>query len=331
VDEEGSQDVDEQRGSSSRVEVQPLKPRAPVIEVSSSQSAGGKTSLLYFITAYALLPSSHEGKASAAVWIDSDGRFSVTRLIQIMQQLVAKSESMNPAASVIESALNNLYILSSNSASQLLSTLHTLPEALLRNPSTHVLSLLVLDSATAFTAQDRFDTDMARLEAGPDYTSRPQPPTRNTQIITALRQIQQNFDCTIVFSTNAPSSSLLQPASAGTLSSALPTHRPSPTTATAPPPPPRNDPSHSPWTAFALLTLRTSRNLITQFAPTATLEECLRDREKRQVAVKVGRFSVGLEWAGSDRWPPGVREAVEKLEGRGRREMRVTEEGVELV
>jgi hypothetical protein len=63
-----------------------------------------------------------------------------------------------------------------------------------------------------------------------------------------------------------------------------------------------------------------------------SLEECLRDRDKRQEAVSRGRFRVGLNWEVAERWPVGVREALSGMEGRTRDGfvMRVTEEGVDV-
>lgn len=327
--------MDDDYDSPDRVAISVQRPKPAVIEVCSPHSAAGKTSLLYLITAYTLLPTFYGGKASAAVWVDSDGRFSVTRLSQVMQHVVSKADTKESSESVVHSALNNLYVLTPNSSTQLLTNLQGLPNNLLNIHSKLPLSLFILDSATAFTAQDRFDADITRLEACPDFSSRPQTPTRTTQIISSLRTIQHLFNCTIIFSTNStpphtPSTPAPHPPQAAQRSTNRPLPNPN---APQPPPPlqPLPTPASGPFTAFALLTLHLSRTQITPFPPGASLTECLHDREKRQAAVLAGRISVGVDWSGSDRWPPGVREAVGRLEGRGRAEMRVTGVGVEMV
>lgn len=308
------------------------KSRAPVLEITGSHSAAGKTSFLYLLAAHALLPTSCGGKASTAVWIDSDGRFSAVRLFQLIQNLTNAGSNPTTGA-LVQAAMANLHVLTPSTSSQLLSSLEALPDELLRLDTEQPLSLLILDSATAFSQQDRFDAEMARLEAGADFSSRSRTPTRTAQIIAALRAIQEQFECTVLISTcPSPSSHQSNPTSA---SAAAPRsyHQPQ-HSAQAPSRdnrPPYEPAALSPWTSFATLTLHIERSSVTQFAPGATLVECLRDRDKRQEAVAAGKFAVSPDWNGSERWPPGVREAVEQLEGRGRFEMRIGREGVELL
>lgn len=298
------------------------KSRPPVLEIASSRSGAGKTTFLYLLAAHALLPSAYGGKASAVIWVDSDGRFSALRLAQVVRHLLPKDASTE---ALVQAAVSHLHILTPYTSSQLLPNLQSLPDELLRLKSDQPLSLLVLDSATAFAQQDRFDAEMARLEAGADFSASPRTPTRTTQIIAALRTIQQQFECTILVSTSTTSPSYPPTTTTGR-GRPRPRHPGTPGTRERP-----DEPAAlSPWTSFATLTLTIGRSPVTQFAPGATLEECLRDREKRQEAVAAGKFAVGPDWAGSERWPPGVREAVERLEGRGRFEMRITGEGVEL-
>ena len=61
-----------------------------------------------------------------------------------------------------------------------------------------------------------------------------------------------------------------------------------------------------------------------------TLDECLRDREKRQEAVMKGRFAVGLDWEGSNMWPHGVKDVMNGMEGRGGFVVRITENGLDV-
>lgn len=320
-------DVEDDAASQEDFLSPPVPQRLPVIEVTSQASAAGKSTLLYCLAAKALLPFENGGKASVVTWFDTDGRFSASRLHQIMLQLVKKS-SASSAESIALDALQYLYIFKPSTSTQLIDQLTSLPDRLLergwdlRRP----MSLLILDSATAFQHQDRFDAEMMRLEAGADYASRPKSPSRTSRIIAGLRIVQARFECTIAFSTQ--STSPTQPQQTGTTGNR---HGDSPAQQSAPHPPlpPQNAPTISPWTAFATLTLTTSRLPVSRFAPAMSLEECLRDRDKRQQAVAQGKFSVNVDWSSSERWPVGVREAVGTLDGKGRVGM-VIREGEEV-
>ncbi|KAL2420025.1 hypothetical protein ABEF95_000676 [Exophiala dermatitidis] len=66
-----------------------LDPPAATIELSSPKSAAGKTTLLYYLCAKATLPIDSGGKGSTVVYVDSDGRFSASRLMQVMEHYIA--------------------------------------------------------------------------------------------------------------------------------------------------------------------------------------------------------------------------------------------------
>ncbi|KAF3215486.1 hypothetical protein TWF106_006000 [Orbilia oligospora] len=70
-----------------------------IVEISSNGSGTGKTHLLYYITCVALLPSSWnginlEGKESAVVFIDCDGRFDILRLSEVMESYIGSRISL---------------------------------------------------------------------------------------------------------------------------------------------------------------------------------------------------------------------------------------------
>ena len=145
--------------------------------------------------------------------------FSATRLPQIASHLAFKATSKCASTldGTITAALRHLYVLRPTSSTSLLNRLRAIshiasPRHIHPKPRPdRSLALLILDSATAFTYQDRFDADIARLEAGPGaehlHAPTPTTPSRTSQIIAALRQIQHDFECTIVFTTSpAPSS-----------------------------------------------------------------------------------------------------------------------------
>lgn len=282
---------------------------ATTVEITSGKSCRGKTTLLYYLSALTALPKTHGGRGSVVVYIDSDGAFSSTRLHRVMRHCLSPSTlharedtSVRPLDSDDESleslareALNHVLVFRPQSSSHLLSILDSLPTVLLdrtKHSSIHrTLGLLVVDSATSFYWQDRLDRDMARLiqSKSPGSTLDVVPETRETfsrttRIIQRLKSLQERFECAVIFSTNSSSSSSSSKASAtAQVQSNL-----------QPPPPPNennNTPSRSPWTNYARLTLHLEKTLVPQFAPHMSMDECLRDAEKRFEAVKDSKIT----------------------------------------
>jgi hypothetical protein len=215
------------------------------------------------------------------VYIDADGRFSARRLAQILERHIKSSspEQATPTdeqvQTAITEALNHIYVFRPHSSSQLLSTVLGLSEFLLdghRHQSIHrPLGLIVLDGATAFYWQDRFDSVAARLEA-PHLRYDSEAPSTTAQIIAGFKTLQQRFECAVAFSTVYPSSPPQQPKSGAPAASGP------------------NESAISPWTNYAVLTMSLSRVAIPQFASPMDMDACLRDREKRLEAVKKGKF-----------------------------------------
>lgn len=302
----GSEDEDDPV-TSPRRHVEAPKPKPATTELTSPKSASGKTSLLSYLTAISVLPKELGGKASAVVYIDSDGRFSVTRLAQLMRHYIHRQSSKPATTSlsdvdmIVREALNHVHVFRPQSSSQLLSVLGNL-QTYLFDPSRHSscyrsLGMIILDSATTFSWQDRLDRAMARLETpGAKYDG----PSASQRVIEHLKALQKRFECAVLFSTaSSPPRSQV--------SSHLTT-----------PGPEDNGRIISPWTAYAILTLTLSRASVPQFAPQMSMEECLRDREKRFDAVRKGRF---------------IANVVSKREGEtgaGGFVFRIVEEGVEI-
>ncbi|KAF1989798.1 hypothetical protein K402DRAFT_461120 [Aulographum hederae CBS 113979] len=68
-----------------------LKSKGPIVEITSTTQGTGKTHLLYLVVSLAILPSTYagfnlKGKGGATVVFDSDGRFEVEKLVQVMRQ-----------------------------------------------------------------------------------------------------------------------------------------------------------------------------------------------------------------------------------------------------
>ena len=292
-----------------------LKAKPTTIELTSTKSATGKTTLLSYIAAISVLPKLYGGKDSTVIYIDTDGRFFAPRTNQIMHhhmdQQSTPPSALSDTDTVIHEALNHIHIFRPQSSTQLLSILTALPTYLfdpIRHTSTHrPLSAIVIDSATAFYWQDRFDRTMARLET--PQGGRLEGPSPTQQIITRLKSLQEQFECVVLFSTTS--------ASPTTTSNTTPlmNKEGGPTT----PAPRQFERNISPWTAYATLTLSLSRIPVSKFAPQMTLEECIRDREKRFEVVKKGRVGVSVVGKGG-----------EKGKGVGAFGFRIGDEGVEF-
>jgi hypothetical protein len=296
---------------------QPSRSKPAVIELSSRRSGAGKSTLLYLLVAQALLPTEYGGKASTAVWVDTDGAFSALRVQSIITQRLSTLKAVGNIEAIASNALHNLFVLKPTSSPQLLEQLNNLPEALLCTTSNQALSLVVFDSATAFQHQDRSASELARLEAGSDWKARQAPPSQTSQVISALRAIQSQFECSIVFSTtpHTPSPGPRPYIAGPHTPKPTPFHHSEPEPHVLPQP---DEPaSVSPWTAFATLSLTLEKATVSQFPPNMTLEECLRDREKRQAAVREGRASVGIDRSDAGRWTTGIRDRLDAMQGKG--------------
>jgi len=148
-----------------------------VLEITSEEPGAGKTHLLYLIVAVAVLPHSHDeiglnGKHSAVVVFDTDERFSVERLVQVMRHYIDRqtkmrnSEDQEPAeerqhqpseasiTELISNSLQHVHIFRPQSLDSATATLSSLPSYLL-NPSNHhstsrPLHSIIIDSLTTF-------------------------------------------------------------------------------------------------------------------------------------------------------------------------------------
>ncbi|KAL2441876.1 hypothetical protein ABEF95_016775 [Exophiala dermatitidis] len=352
-------------------------PPATTIEISSPKSATGKTTLLYYLCAIATLPVESGGKGSTVVYIDSDGRFSASRLMQVMKHYIAtskqkqttttdpvgsrslsnnnhkgkskdpnpsrdndkpnnvninttsdrahvnESESESDTTSIALEALQHIHVFRPQSSNQVVTILQSLPEFLfdrskIQSSVYRHLGLLVLDSATAFYWQDRFDRDMARL-GGTESSGMPaaaEKPTGTTTsgIIECLKSLQRRFDCVVAFTTINYSTTT------STATSTAPTSGPAATVVgdrrghdTQPAPDTKPVPSTQ-WSTYATLTLDLSRIAVPQFPPQLTLSECLADADKRFAAMRNTRIQIRV------RGPAGGVPVV----------LKITDEGVDV-
>ncbi|KAF8531692.1 hypothetical protein BDD12DRAFT_682409, partial [Trichophaea hybrida] len=143
----------------------------PVIEITSVNTASGKTHLLYYITALCILPSHWHsvplrGKNSAVVVFDNDGRFDLCRLHSITRSHILgchKDNGFNiseqDADAVTNAALHHVHIYRPQSSRSIIEMLKGLPEYLLQSDSHHsiqrCLAAILVDGLSAFYWQDK--------------------------------------------------------------------------------------------------------------------------------------------------------------------------------
>ncbi|KAI5282781.1 hypothetical protein KEM54_002595, partial [Ascosphaera aggregata] len=170
----------------------PIKDIYPVLELTSASSAAGKTSLLYYIAAKAVLPKNIDGidlggSNAAVVFIDTEKRFDANRLHDIALGIIlrgAEKQGRNPLKIAtdcqyflksISDALQHVHIFRPSSSAELLTTLTHLSPYLLHQrdergrvmPEHHSafrpIHSVCIDSASAFYYQDARANELARL------------------------------------------------------------------------------------------------------------------------------------------------------------------------
>lgn len=297
------------------------KPPARTIQLTSSYSAAGKTSLLYHLSAFSILAKCYGGNEATIVWLDTDGRFSSLRLAQLYARMLQtrsiQSNELDLDAQV-RGGLSHVHVFRPQSSAQLIATLKTVPDYLLSRNKHHSqqrpLGLVVLDSVTTFYWADRADAEVTWL-SNPGAAA---PPSTTSQIIAQLTEIEQVFGCAVAFTTDAS----LQRRNRTRLDSAARTVVDSPV-------PTQNEQVFQDlWTNFANITLNVHRVPVPQFAPAMTIEECAKDQPRRIEAVQRGRHGTQVMWNGSE--SNEIKEEVRKLQyGKGFG-FKVTVKGVEI-
>jgi len=297
--------------------------KAPIVEITSPTAGGGKTSLVYYIIAKAILPAKYldvnlDGKSSTVIYLDTDGRFSGTRIRQVLAHYAtctAKAQLKTLAPDEIEAlvldSLYHIHVLKPHSSSSLHATIENLPAYLLSckgHFSSHrVIHSIILDSASAFYWQDRMDEELARHDPSNAENNHDASKTKiSISVIKSLRDLQHTFSCAIVYTTWGLSP--VRPQQQGPTS--FRPHLP------------------NPWPLFPTLRLVVERESVPKFGPHMSIEQALRDAPKRQEAVDRGRFVGWIDRWGSDEWSDGIKSALRDVEGKGFFTFRVTEEGL---
>ncbi|KAJ9654810.1 hypothetical protein H2201_008935 [Coniosporium apollinis] len=297
--------------------------KPPIVELTSTTPGSGKTHLLYLTTIHAILPVTHasimlHGFSSAVIILDTDNRFNIPRLADILKaHVVACQQAQQKPAledqdleNLIQGCLKHVHVYRPQSTGSLLATLNAIPTYLFNAGAHHSshrrLHSIILDSASAFYWPMRAEEELAKLGRQLHEPSDVDAPnavlstmtTPWTQLSRHLRRLQQMFDCAILFATVSLSPS---PAPSLTPSSRrdIPSLRPA---------------LPGPMAHLATLRLVLARAAVPPFAPGMAVQDALGERGKRQEVVQRGRF-----WASVNGWDREAwgREVVDGLRRMG--------------
>lgn len=200
----------------------------PVVEISSTSSAAGKSQLLYYLAAIAVLPSTIDniqidGRNAAVVFIDTDGRFDADRLFSVARDILRQKlkhhmvEQLSDAESILYTSLQHVHVFRPTSSPSLLATLQSL-KTYLFDTTRHLsanrpLHAILIDSATAFFWQDKLRDQIARVEEiGRPHTEIDHD--RRTkqsfyisdmyaELVREMKRVKSMFGCAVVYTTTA--------------------------------------------------------------------------------------------------------------------------------
>ncbi|KAL5333515.1 hypothetical protein BJX70DRAFT_57762 [Aspergillus crustosus] len=322
----------------------------PVLEVSSMSSAAGKSQILYYMSALAVLPSTFNGIPlnglnSAVIFVDADGRFDVERLRNIARGIVrsrlqASADYSSLGGSpdhaieaLLLASLQHVHIFRPQSSLALLATLESFDAYLLdfrRHDSTsRPLQAIFIDSATAFFWQDKLQDEIARTqEIGRPVAEleleRQQKKSFYladiyADLVTALKRLQNVFDCAVVYTTTSSSGRSIEKPSVphgsyNPLDSVLNT-------------PSFRSPMPPPWGLFPTLRLVLQREAVRSFPPGVAIQEAQKDAPMRHEVVMRGEFLGSVNGWGREDWPRGILEGL-KRRGGGQFTFNVGSDGV---
>ncbi|KAJ5818063.1 hypothetical protein N7474_003654 [Penicillium riverlandense] len=315
-----------------------------VLEISSSLSAAGKSHLLYYLTALAILPSTYGdlpigGRHEAVVFIDTDGRFDADRLRtvarEIVRQRVPSDVDNKPSTEDLEtllvSSIQHVHVFRPQSSSTLLATICALDTYLFdlsqHRSASRPLQMIAIDSVTAFFWQDRLREEASRTET----IGRPQKEIDGLReskqlfslsdlyadLVKELKQLQRRFGCAVVYTATIPGG---RPANTNDASGPFEQYMARPSLRPALP---------APWGTFPALRLIVHRSQVRPFPPGINTQDAEREAPLRQSVVDQGKFSACVNAWGSEEWPRRVVDGIAARKG-GRFAYFVRETGVEL-
>ena len=286
--------------------------KVPIVELMSMAPGDGKTSLLYHLIATAVLPSVLGGRQAAVVMLDTDGRFSISRLRQQIHNIAQRSPQASGCGSMDEtalSALEHVHVLRPQSLASTVATARSLEQYLLNANNHHSferhIAFIALDSATIFYWQHRADTEEFALMAGTASSKSMSQPTGYVQLAAALKNASKALHAPVIFT-----SWHLGPVKDANVNGfALEGHSVRPS---LPPP----------WQDLPTLRLIVQRTPVRKLPVEISLEEARQESEQRQRVVEQGRFECFVnEWGVDERTLRTLRSGLEFY---------VTQEGVRI-
>ncbi|KAI9694795.1 MAG: hypothetical protein M1822_000411 [Bathelium mastoideum] len=302
-------------------------PKFPIIEITSSGPGQGKTQLLYFLTTIAILPPAYTasqirlgGHNGAVVIIDSDGRYNVSRLAQVMQFYISVYRASQTGSAgrqnrytaqeimadgedseLVRMCLKHVHVFNPQSFESLLDTLGSLDEYL-SNFDEHVstsrpLSAILLDSASTFYWQERRKIEDAKVPINPQTddssstrTEIKDPPQNSYALLKqSLSGLAKKFSCLVVTTSVSNSRHAVHRSREVTIPSELP----------------------APWSTFPTLRLHVRRAAVDKFPPMHSIQDALRDQPARQEVVSQYRYEILLNRWNADTWGEELRSAVD--------------------
>ncbi|KAF3390568.1 DNA repair protein XRCC2 [Penicillium rolfsii] len=316
---------------------------SPVVEISSSLSGAGKTQLLYYMTARAILPRTYGGISvggleAAVVWMDADDRFDVYRLRNVAREILQQARQLEDEemanidtelfsdaqlTELLTSSLQHVHVFRPQSSSVLLATLCTLDKYLYdlsrHHSASRPLHLLVIDSVTAFLWQDKLRDEVARTEeigrsrAEIDH----QRALKRTfhlsdlyaEVVHELKRLQSRFGCAVVYTTTVSSGRPPASNTSGQMGPPGPYDRPHSQTPSLRPALP------APWGTFPVLRLVVHRDAVRPFPPAMSAHDARKDASTRQSVVRQGKFSAWVNAWGREEWPRRVIDGVNWYNG----------------
>ncbi|KAF7589163.1 hypothetical protein BBP40_004692 [Aspergillus hancockii] len=331
-----------------------IKSTDPVLEISSTSSSAGKTQALYYLTAVAILPSTFNGvklngRESAVVYIDADGRFDAGRLQTVARSIVLKKlgahcENEEPAGvsatenvsqysqqdldALLVTSLHHVHVFRPQSSAALLSILQSLDTYLFDLPrhfsSSRPLHAIIIDSASAFFWQDKLHDEVARTEdIGRPYEDieRDRREKKSfhlfdmyADLVAELKRLQRRFSCAVVYTTIAWSGRPM-PSQPSTSRPFGPVSLFDPSDVSVSRTPSFRPSLPGPWGVFPTLRLVVQRDKVKLFPPMMTAAEAQREAAMRQEVVLKGRFVGWVNGWGREDWPRRVVEGLDERNG----------------
>ncbi|KAJ6181343.1 hypothetical protein N7519_011804 [Penicillium mononematosum] len=293
------------------------KRQVPIVEISSSLSASGKSQLLYYLTALAILPRkcgdiSVSGQEAAVVFIDTDDRFDAERLRTVARDIVQQQRGLSESRlgvqaepggmpdhqleSLLVSSLQHVHVFRPQSSSALLATVHTLDSYLFdlsrHRSASRPLQMVAIDSATAFFWQDRLRDEVARTEE----IGRPQ-----VEIDSEREQKKRvSFSVQLCIPQRSQGGRASGPGQYDQPQARVPSLRPA---------------LPAPWGTFPTLRLIVHRSSVRPFPLSMAAHTAVKDAPSRQSVVQQGKISAWVNPWGRDEWPRRIVEALEANNG----------------